>query len=180
VEQLINYEDDEFAMTREQLEPLAQMVARMQSQQRAVEDLEAQLKEAKRVLRRIEELDIPTLMDEVGLEQVTMADGMKLSVKETLYASIAAKNKSKAAQWLIEHNQASLVKEDVVVPFDRGQLELVAALESTLNAQGYTYKVQESMNTASVKAAIKELLEQGIEVPLELFGAHFVRKAVLS
>ena len=42
------------------------------------------------------------------------------------------------------------------------------------------FNTAESMNTASIKSAIKELLGDGGEVPLELFGAHFARKAVVK
>lgn len=177
---MINYEDDELAVSREQLQPLAALVGHMVNQQKTVEQLEAQLKDAKKSLRRVEEIDIPTMMAEVGLEAVTMEDGSQLSIKEQLYASISAKHKAQAVDWLMNNGHESLVKEDVVVPFDRGQASEVAQLSRLLSDSGYTYKVSEAINTASVKALIKELLESGTDVPLDVFGAYFVRKAVLK
>lgn len=177
---MINYEDDDLTVTREQLAPLARLVQHLREQQQVVETLEEQLKGAKRELRKLEEEHIPELMAEIGLEMVTMENGQQLSVKEILYASISSKNKPEAIRWLVDHGQGSLVREDVTVPFDKGQMELAEALVAHLRSSGYTPEVQENVNTTSVKSVIKELLEQGVDVPLDLFGAHFVKKAVLK
>lgn len=164
-----------------QLSQLSELVDKQKHLESQVERLEEMLKTARDHLRSVAEVDIPALLDEVGILSFTWRDGSSVSVKETMYASIPKKNKPAAAGWLIDHGLSSLVKSDVIILMDKGDNEKLHALLELLDGAGHlTYHVAENMNTSSVKAAIKELLAQGDDVPLDLFGVHVVRTTVIK
>jgi hypothetical protein len=82
--------------------------------------------------------------------------------------------------WLLDHEQSALVKEDVTIPFDKGDHDSMVALVNNLRDGGYSVEVSETINTGSVKSMIKEMLENGTDVPLDLFGAYFHTKAEIK
>lgn len=173
--------EDETVVTQEDLSNITKLAADVITNEKEVVRIEEQLKEAKAKLRQVQERDLPEAMLACNMETFVTTAGLKVSVKETLYATVTAKNKVAAAKWLIENELGALVKEDVVVSFDGGKHEGVEQLVQLLEDAGVNnFTTAESMNTASIKSAIKELLGEGVEVPLELFGAYFARKAVVK
>ncbi len=179
----INFEEEteHAAITQDDLSNITKLAADVVANEKTVAQIEDQLKQAKAKLRKVQDFELPEAMLACNMEKFTTADGLEVSVKETLTASIAAKNKPAAAKWLLENHLGSLVKEDVTIGFDNGASDKVQALINLLAENGITnIRTSESMNTASIKAAIKELLAEGKEVPLELFGAYFYRKAVVK
>jgi hypothetical protein len=177
----IDYEGDSPAISQDDLSNITKLASDVVVNEKEVAKIEESLKQAKAKLRQVQERDLPEAMLACNMETFVTTDGLKVSVKETLYATVAAKNKPAAAKWLIENELGALVKEDVVVSFDGGKHEGVKELLSLLENAGVTnFTTAESMNTASIKSAIKELLGEGVEVPLELFGAYFARKAVVK
>lgn len=173
----IDYEA-ELAVDNEQIEQISKLVVQYVSLSKIVDDAEEKLKEHKKQLRKCVESDLPQAMG--NMESFTLKTGESVSIKETLYASIPKKNKDKAARWLEANDLGSLVKEDVTVGFQKGEQDLVTDLVIMLKDEGYDYSVDESINTASVKSAIKELLADGKEVPMDLFGAYFRTVAVIK
>lgn len=176
----INF-DESPAITQDDLKNITMLATHVRIYEDEVSAVEEMLKKAKAKLRKVQDFELPEAMLACNMEKFTTADGLTVSVKETLTASIAAKNKPAAAKWLLENQLGSLVKEDVIIGFDNGASDKVQDLINLLADNGITnISTAESMNTASIKAAIKELLAEGKEVPLELFGAHFYRKAVVK
>lgn len=161
-----------------ELSTLAKKQLRLQAE---LINLEEQVKAKKRELMLVSCEDIPTLMAEVGLSKVALTDGSVITVGENLYASIPQRNKAEVAQWLISHGLGSIVRSTVAVLFDKGEKQQTDECISLLLAHGFEdVKVDDNMNTSSVKAAIKELMAQGVDVPLPLFGATIVKEAKIK
>jgi hypothetical protein len=159
---------------------IAAMVATMLALDKEIVAKAKELKDLTERRRKVAEDDIPTAMEGAGVLGLTMGDGRQLSVKESLYASIPKDNKKEAAQWLDANGYGSLVKTSVLVQFDRGDGDKARELAAELKAKKLTPMVAEDMNTASVKAAIKEMRENGIPVPMQLFGAYIQKEAVVK
>jgi len=135
------------------------------TQERLIKDLKAQHK-------KLSTDTLPTAMQAAGMVNFALTDGSEVSVKEELFMSIPKKNKAEAADWLVAHDHESLVKNDVYLPFSKGDDEQLNNLIEILKDNGYSdsYSIEQGMNTASVKAAVREMLEQGVDVPMKLFG----------
>lgn len=178
----INFEEDsEVVITGEMLLNITQLAAQVVAGEKAVAAIEEKLKDAKARLKQVQEIDLPDAMEACNLINFTTTHGHGIEVTKTLYASIAQKSKDAAAAWLVDNELAALVQENVVASFDKGQHAEVLRLVNVLRAMGeYNVSTTTTVNTGSVKSAIKELLEEGVEVPLELFGAYFAKKAVVT
>ena len=151
------------------IEGLAEKQAKAE---REVARLEAELEQAKADLRKIAEQELPELMDEVGLEDFKTKSGLKITVKETIRASITKANSSKAFAWLRSNNHASLIKRIVSTPFTTGEDEKASSLITTLKEQGFEFDDKESVHASTLSAFVREKLREGEEIPLELFSVH--------
>ena len=175
-----NYEDDIAPPSNEALKEISDLAGLQLRQQAEVDKLTEQLKTATDKLRKTQEKDLPETMKAAGMEKFTTTESVSIEISETLYASISKKNKPAAIKWLMKNGQSSLVKEDVIVLFDKGDHKKAEKLFMQLKKKNYPVVTNENINTGSVKSVIKEFLEQGEEVPLEIFGAYFHRKAVIT
>jgi hypothetical protein len=162
------------------LSDIAKMAAKMMALDEEIESATVSLDALKKARVKVAEVDIPVAMEGAGLQGITLANGRQLTVKENLFASIPKGNKASAAAWLVEHDHASLIETEVKVAFDRGDEDLAKDLKALLIAQGFKPIVTDDMNTARVKSAINEMREQGIDVPLPLFGAYIKKEAVIK
>lgn len=167
--------------TNDQLKQVSQLVAAIRSQRAEVARIEALLKDAQRDLRLLEEEDLPAAMDEAGIATFTTAEGTPVKVEQLLHMSVPKKNKPAVASWLLDHGHGALVQSDVVVKFKKGEADKVEQAVDLLANNGFTgVHVDESMHTGQLKALVRELLDQGEDVPMPLFGAYVKRVAVVK
>lgn len=164
------------------LTDIAAMAAKLQALDQEVESAEEALKALKAARDKVAKVDLPEALEGAGLQELKLANGRKLGVKETLYAEMPKDRvkRNEAASWMERHNHAALIKTEVTIQFDRGDGDLAKDTAELLKARGLTPVVAETMNTASVKAAINEMREQGVEVPLNLFGAWLEKRAYIK
>ena len=138
---------------------------------------EEELKSAQQHLRTLEEYAIPELMREAGQVKLRTVDGYDVELTETLRASIPSANLHAAIAWLVEHNQGAIVKRDIRLQFGKGEdARADHALEIILE-EGYTPEDKSSVHPQTLAAVIREMVAAGIDVPMELLGAH-VQSAV--
>jgi hypothetical protein len=174
------FETEAPVVTDAQLKTIANLAQRQVTLEARIEDLSNQLKELNKEHRQVSEIDLPEAMTETGMEKFTLSNGTSIEVSETLYASFPKKadKRSEAIRWLMDNDLEAIIKEDVSIPFDKGDHAKVQNLINVLEANGIsTYQVNETVNTGTVKSTIKELLEKGVDVPLKLLGGYFVKKA---
>lgn len=146
-----------------------------------VEEQEEKLKQAKEHARTLREETIPSAMQELGLESLSLSTGQKLSVVQEVYASIPANNKSAAYQWLDSNGFGGLIKVEVSTKFAKGEKDAAVELYKELSERGLEMDLEESVHAQTLKAFLKEQLAKGnAELPLDLFGARPVWCAKIS
>ena len=146
----------------------------------AIARLDAQLKEQKKAHQAIIWGSLIEALDEAGIPKFELIDGTKIAVGQQLTASVPERNKAEAAQWLQDHGLGSLVSDDVVVHLTKGDGRHDALREMLLGGGFDNIERKPGMNTGSIKASIKEMLERGDDVPMELFGAFNRRIAIIK
>lgn len=173
---MIDYEEEASSVSDDELDNIASLAALLRKHHNNIAELEAQLKREKELARRIEEESLPTAMQQlggVGMDMFRLSDGTTLELKSDLYMSIPKKNMPQVCQWVIDHGQGSLVRTHVALDFGAGELDAARRAEEMLHDAGFDHtQVGTTVNTASLKAVVKELLEQGVDVPLKLMGGH--------
>lgn len=153
-------------------------VARELREARAeVTDAEAVLKAKQDRVRTLEEFTLPELMKEAGQEKLRTADGFDLELKDTLHASIPPANMVAAIAWLEQHNQAAIIKRAMTLKFGRDQNDDAQKALSVILEAGFTPEDKQSVHPQTLAAAIREMLAEGVEVPMDILGGH-VRSTV--
>ena len=130
------------------------------------------LDRAKERLRVLKEEAVPGIMQELGLTYLTLDTGKKLSIKQDVYASIAAGDKDKAFLWLDEHNFGGLIKVDIKVSYGKGERDNAIEFYNQCTGLGLSAALSEGIHAQTLKAFLNEQIRNGAEIPLELFGAR--------
>ena len=150
-------------------------VSRLANEAAALEhklaEQEQAMKETKAALHKITDEQLPEALEEMGLQKFTLTDGAEISVKPIYAASIPKERKEEAFQWLRDHDFGDLVKNNVTVSFGRGEDEVARDFVDFCDAEGYAPNQMEKVEPMTLKAWLRERVEAGDPVPLDLFGA---------
>lgn len=162
------------------LKGVASLARSVRIQEDKVQRLEAELKAAKKDLLKLTDEDLPAMLLELGLSSFELEDGSKISVRPTYGAHIKADNKDAAFDWLRANEYGDLIKNTVACQFGRGEdHEAVKFMEYAQNL-GYAAEQKTDVHPSTLKAWVKERVQNGDEFPMELFGAYVGSRATIS
>jgi hypothetical protein len=119
---------------------------------------------------------IPGIMDEMGVNRLDV-DGVTVTRKLIVSASISDENRDRAFDWLRENNLDDIIKNDVVCSFGRGEDNAAKNAVGILIEQGFNPDIKTHIHAMTLKAFIKERVEGGKPIDLDLFGAYVVNAA---
>ena len=174
---MIDLEKDAAVPKNEDLHGIAQLAEKQVDLQVKVADLENVLSLEKERLRKVQEEELPESMLALGLKSFTLSDGSKLDVK-TFYRGNISKNKqTEAHEWLRDNNHADLIKNDVVCSFGKGEDHNALVLMGKLTEIGVDYENKKHVHASTLKAFVREQIEQGKELPLDLLGVHIGQRS---
>lgn len=146
-------------------------------------DLENQVTHAKEALRRVVEQDLPEAMDEVNMTEFKLEDGTSIKIKPFYSASIPEDRKEEAFGWLKENDFDGMIKAEIKVSFGKGEFEIA---QSFLNfIRGFNEIViqpdyKETVHWQTLRAFVKEQIEGGKALPLDMFGVFVGRKSEMK
>ena len=160
-----------------QLHTLAEQQALAEAE---VARIEAELNGAKERLKNIAEVALPQAMDELGLTEFKTTSGLIIVIAETIRASIPKARQGEAFDWLREHGHAGLIKRQLSLSFGKGEDELADKALELLLAQHYDPEVKTEVHTQTLGAFVREKLEAGEDLPLELFGVFRQRASKIE
>lgn len=149
------------------------------AQQSKVKEMEDALKLEKEELRRLEQEDLPALMDEIGLQEIRLSDGSLIKIQADVQASIKPENRDRAHKWLVDNGFGGLLKTGVTVSFGRGDREQAVLAAKELLGKYEDVNIKEDVHSSTLRAFVKERLELGGELPTDLFNIHPFNKAVI-
>lgn len=157
-------------------------LAKLQIQRQIeLEKAEIAVKEASENLRQVQEIDLPNAMLQAGVSEIRLPDGQRITLKEDVYASIPKDRMFEALTWLKEHNLADVIKNEIKVNFGKGEEVAAEALIRELNEHGWTnYDSKTTVHPSTLKALIREQLAKGVNIPLDVFGAGPITKALIK
>jgi|TARA_R110002074_G_scaffold27626_5_gene79886 hypothetical protein len=156
---------------------LAQGAANLEREIAETEDF---LKAHKAALHKITDEQLPEALEEINLQKFTLKDGSEISVKPIYAASIPKDRREEAFAWLRDHHFGDLVKNNVSVTFGRGEDEIAKDFVSLCSTKGFVPKQLEKVEPMTLKAWLREQVEAGHPVPLDLFGAFISQRAIIK
>jgi hypothetical protein len=168
------------APTNPQFALLDILVKQIDESETLIEKLSAQLKEAAEKHTNLTEQQLPELLDEMGLSQVTTKDGLEVEISENIFAAISEKNQPVAFKWLNDNGHGGLMKRAVTVAFNKGQEDAAHKLMDELRGKFAAVSSKTSVHPSTLKAWVKEALESGIDFPMDAFGVYKKRVAKIK
>ena len=168
----INFEQDQ----REDLnsvndaKSLSDQVVKLKKLEDEFQEKEKELKELKRHLDLLSGEVIPTMMQEMNISTLKLADGASVEVKPIYGASITTANKEAAFKWLRENGLGDLIKNEITVSFGRNEDNKAQQYAVLAQGQGYQPVQKLKVEPMTLKALVRERLESGQEMPSDLFN----------
>ena len=131
---------------------------------------EKELKELKRHIDLVSGEVIPTMMQEMNISTLKLADGSSVEVKPVYGDSISAANREAAYTWLRDNGLGDLIKNEVTVSFGRNEDNKASDYAILAQGQGYEPVQKLKVEPMTLKALVRERLESGQEMPSDLFN----------
>jgi hypothetical protein len=159
-------------------------------------ELAKELEEIKSRVRTIQQEELPAVMRAVGQNVIGLAEGVQITLRPFYHANIAAdwpgEKRQAAFDYLEARGDGDLIKLNVSYAFRRGQsadaawlkttVETIAAtLNATLDSLGMLSvggvsipdpTIRTEVHYATLTAYVREQLEAGREIDLDVLGAQ--------
>ena len=119
---------------------------------------------------------IPTMMDEMGVQRLDV-ENLSVSLKPLINASIPPTRREEAYQWLRENDLDDIIKNDVIMSFGKGEDNMAGDIMYELEQRGMHPEKKTHIHSMTLKAFIRERVEKGLPIDLDLFGAFVARTA---
>ena len=168
----INFEEDrkESLGAVNEAKELSDQVVKLQSLEDEIEEKEKELKELKRKSELLSGEVIPTMMQEMNISTLKLADGSAVEVKPIYGASLPKDKQEGAFKWLRDNGLGDLIKNQIIVAFGRNEDNKAMAYATLAQGQGYEPIQKLKVEPMTLKALVRERLESGKEMPTELFN----------
>lgn len=136
------------------------------------QDLSSQLENG---IRKLKEEEMPQLMDELGVNSVTLSNGVSIGIDTSVHVGIPEKNKPEALDWLRENGHGDLIKTELTLKFNRNESNLVPEVKAKIEEYGVPINEKLGVNTMTLKGFVREQMRLGNTLPLDLFGVYIRR-----
>ena len=159
---------------------LADKIKELQAHQLQLEIQEDSIKKRKKHIEHLSGEVIPTMLSEMGLSFLKLADGSSVEVKTNYSATITQANKEKAFNWLRENGLGDIIKNEISVSFGRNEDNKAADYAELAKGQGFQPTQKLKVEPMTLKALVRERLEGGKEMPTELFNIFVGNKTTIK
>jgi len=178
----INFEEDqtEILDKTDNIGKLANKIKEMQAIQKDIDQNEEYLKQRKKDLEQLSGEAIPTMLTEMGLTYLKLADGSSVEVKTNYSATITQANKEAAFNWLRENGLGDIIKNELTVSFGRNEDNKAASYAELAKGQGYQPTQKLKVEPMTLKALVRERIEAGKPMPTEIFGVFIGNKTTIK
>ena len=178
----IDFEKDqqEVIQKNDNIKTLADQVEKLNSLQSRIELQEENLKSTKKEFDHLSGEVIPTMMAEMGLSHLKLADGSTVDVKPNYSANISVANREKAFNWLRENGLGDIIKNEISVSFGRNEDNKAADYAALAEERGFQPTQKLKVEPMTLKALVRERLEAGKSMPTEIFNVFVGNKTTIK
>ena len=162
------------------LTSVAALASQIRDKEERIQNLEEKLKDEKKSLLKLTDDEMPAMLAEIGISSFSLDDGSTVEVKQTYGASILMDNRPAAYEWLRDNGYDDIIKNTVLCQFGRGEDDQASAFAAFAQQQGYVPEQKTEIHPQTLRAFVKERVEEGDAFPMELFGAWVGQRAVIK
>ena len=149
---------------------LSDQVVKLKTLEDDLLEKENELKKIKQHIEIVSGEVIPTMMQEMNISTLKLADGSSVEVKPVYGASISASKKEEAYTWLRDDGLGDLIKNEVTVSFGRNEDNKASDYAILAQGQGYEPVQKLKVEPMTLKALVRERVEAGLDMPSDLFN----------
>jgi len=162
------------------IKSLAEEVKKLRTMEDQVKLQEEALKISKRELEVVSGEVIPTMLSEMGLSSLKLADGSSVDVKPFYSATITVQNREKAFNWLRTNGLGDIIKNEISVSFGRNEDNKAAEYADLAKGQGFQPTQKLKVEPMTLKALVRERIEGGKPLPTEIFNVFIGNKTTIK
>ena len=168
----IDFEKDQTEVLdkTENIKSLASQVKSLKELEDELKADEESLKNKKKEIERISGEVIPTMLSEMGLSSLKLADGSAVDVKPYYAANISVANREAAYGWLRSNGLGDIIKNDITVSFGRNEDNKAAQYANLARGQGFEPTQKLKVEPMTLKALVRERIEAGKDMPMDTFN----------
>ena len=155
---------------------LSDLVRKLRAVEDNISDTEQHLIAVSAEKQKLSVENIPALMDEMGVERLDV-DGVTVTRKMMVHASIPTDRKDEALGWLRSEGLDDIIKNDVTCSFGKGEDNIAGDVLGMLQERGYDASAKTYVHPMTLKAFVKERMESGKPIDLDMFGAFVANAA---
>lgn len=157
---------------------ITQTAREIRDQKELIEKMEKALAEEKRKLELLEKETLPELMKDAGQEQCTTSDGYIVSIKDMTRGQPSKENEAAAYMWLRRNGHGGIIKAQIVADLGKCDDKLAKKALAALQKAGIsTARAKETVHWQTLGALVRELLAEGVNVPLQTLGIQMWKQA---
>ena len=166
---MINLEEDklESLANVNDAKSLSAQCVKLQAKETDLKAAEEQVKKLKKEVDHLSGEVIPTMMQEMNLSTLKLADGSAVEVKPVYGASIPVAKKEEA---YFGNGLGDLIKNEVTVSFGRNEDNKAREYANLAQGQGYQPVRNIKVEPMTLKALVRERIESGQDMPSDLFN----------
>ena len=124
--------------------------------------LEQQLRELQEELDDVEQVKIPELMGNLGINKINVNGIGEVSTKLEYRASVTEENWPAFRKWMEDNGMADVMKENTII------VNLTDAEKAKLQKAGFQYEVKPGMHWQTLSKIAREIRESGDDEPASL------------
>jgi len=162
------------------IKTLSDEVLKLRDLEDQLKIMEEALKTRKKEIDRVSGEIIPTMLAEMGLSQLKLADGSSVDVKPFYSATISAQNKDRAYNWLRTNGLGDIIKNEISVSFGRNEDNKAAGYAELAKSNGYQPTQKLKVEPMTLKALVRERIEAGKDMPTEIFNIFVGNKTTIK
>ena len=178
----IDFEKDQTEVLdkTENIKSLANQVKSLKELEDELKADEESLKNKKKEIERISGEVIPTMLSEMGLSSLKLADGSAVDVKPYYTANISIANREAAYGWLRSNGLGDIIKNDITVSFGRNEDNKAAEYANLAQSQGFQPTQKLKVEPMTLKALVRERIEKGKDMPMDIFNVFVGNRTKLT
>ena len=155
---------------------LSSLIRRSVDLDQQIKDTEAQLKDLKDKKRAVDEEDIPSIMQTMGVESLQV-DGNKVSIDKYVSARIPDDRREEAFSFIRSIGEGDIIKNEVVVGFGMGQDNIAGSVVDDLRNKGLEPAQKTHIHPMTLRTWAKNRIEKGDTIDFDLFGVYVGNRA---
>lgn len=170
---VLDYTGFEEIQSLDKLEQISRLADQQQLFEEDLEKLEKAVADKQKQLDDVQIKMLPELMKEVGQQKLTTRSGVIVEILPGFHHKIPEGKNSEAMTWLEEHGFDRIIKRAFIVLFNKKEDSAWCKKfrrDMLKRKKPLNYKETQEVHHQTLKSQIVKMIEDGIQVPKDLFG----------